>query len=291
MHRFGEDLRLLVATDLSARSDRAVERAVELARAWKAPLTLLHVVSDELPRSVMRAGVVEAERALKSEVAPWREEGLKVECIVATGHDYEAIIAEAERGDAKLVVMGTHRKTQLREHWFGTTVDQVVRYGDRPVLVVRQKTTRPYARIVVPVDFSTPSRRALEFGLLLFADASFTVLHAYDVPFKAFLTDPRTAAQIRIQHERELQVLVEDISRDVKDRFGEIGCEIAPLTEEGYATNVVLTLVRSAKPDLVVIGTHGRTGLRRAILGSIAEELISTLECDVLTVRPPTGGV
>ncbi|NKB16414.1 MAG: universal stress protein [Sphingomonadales bacterium] len=207
------------------------------------------------------------------------------------GHDYEVIIAEAKKEDARLILMGTHRKTLLREHWFGTTVDEVVRYGDRPVLVVRQKPIRTYERIIVPVDFSRPSRQALEFALLLFPDAKFTVLHAYDVPFKSFLKDPRTAAQARIQHERELQVLVEDISRDLQDRFGEIGCEIAPLTEEGHATNVVLRLVRSAKPDLAVIGTRGRTGFGRALLGSIAEDLISTLDCDVLAVRPPTGVV
>lgn len=289
MHRFGDDLKLLAATDLSARSDRAVERAAQLAGAWKSHLTLLHVVSDELPRSLLRTSIDEAEQVLKAQVVPWRESGLGVECVVAKGHDYEAIIAQAQKEDAKFIIMGTHRKTLLREHWFGTTVDEVVRYGDRPVLVVRQKPLRTYDKIMVAVDFSKPSREALEFALLLFPGAQFTVLHAFEVPFKSFLTDRRTHQQFADRHERDMTHLIESVVADLRTRFGEVTCEIKPLLEEGFATNVVHAQVKDQKPDLVVIGTHGRTGFRQAVIGSIAEDLISSLPVDVLAVRSPRG--
>ncbi|MFM9850341.1 MAG: universal stress protein [Hyphomicrobiaceae bacterium] len=285
MHRLGDNLRLLAATDLSPRSDRAIDRAVQLAGAWKAHLTVLHVVSDELPRSVLRAAIAEAEQILQAQVATWRQGSVDVEHVVVKGHDYEAIIARAQKEDAKFVVMGTHRKTLLREHWFGTTVDQVVRHGDRPVLVVRQKPLRTYDKIMVAVDFSRPSRQALEFALLLFPGAQFTVLHAYDVPFKAFLTDPRTAKAFARRHERDMTLLIENVVADLKTRFGEVTCEITPVLERGFATNVVHAQVKELKPDLVVVGTHGRSGLRQALLGSVAQDLISTLAGDVLAVR------
>ncbi len=286
MHHFGNDLKLLAATDLSARSDRAVERAVQLAGTWKAHLTLLHVVSDELPRSALRAGIDEAEQVLKAQVAPWRESGLDVEYVVAKGHDYEAIISEAQKMSAKFIVMGTHRKTLMREHWFGTTLDEVVRFGDRPVLVVRQKPFTPYDRILVAVDFSPPSRQALEFALLLFPGAVFSVVHAWHIPFKGFMGDPLTAKQFSDIAQRDMTLFVQSVLADFRMRFGEVACEITPVLEEGYPTSVVHAQVKEFKPDLVVVGTHGRSGFRQAILGNIAQDLVSMLETDVLAVRP-----
>jgi universal stress protein E len=287
VHRFGTDLRLLVATDMTPRSDRAVERAVKLAGTWQAPLTILHVVNDELPQSTQRVGIEEAEQVLAAQISPWRESGVNVVFAVIKGHDYEAIIAQAQKEEAKFIVMGTHRKMLMREHWLGTTVDQVVRYGDRPVLVVRQLPLRAYEKIVVAVDFSQPSRLALEFALLLFPGAIFTVLHSFHVPFKAFQPSRQTTQQFFDLHEKEMIQFIQSVVGDFRVRFGEISCEIKTVIEEGFPTDVVHQQVHSQKPDLVVIGTHGRSGFRQAVLGSIAEELISTLSVDVLAVKAP----
>lgn len=287
MHHFGNDLKLLAATDLSARSDRAVERAVQLAGTWKAHLTLLHVVSDELPRSALRAGIDEAEQVLKEQVAPWRESGLDVEYVVAKGHDYEAIISEARKMNAKLIVMGTHRKTLMREHWFGTTVDHVVRHGDRPVLVVRQKPLKKYDRVLVAVDFSSSSRLALEFALLLFPGAQFFVLNAYHVPFSGFTSDVKYANHFGDEADQAMISFVNGVLTDFRTRFGAVTSELQTIVEEGSAARWVHAKAKEFECDLVVLGTHGRTGFRHAVLGSIAEDLISTLPVDVLAVRPP----
>jgi nucleotide-binding universal stress UspA family protein len=260
---------------------------VQLAGAWRVPLTILHVVNDELPQSVLRAAVDEAEKVLTAQIAPWREGGLNVIFDVTKGHDYEAIIAHAKSERAKFIVMGTHRKTLMREHWLGTTVDQVVRYGDRPVLVVRQMPMRSYDKIMIAVDFSQPSRLAMEFALVLFPGATFTVLHAFHVPFKAFQPSRQTTQQFFELHEREMKQFIQSVVDDFRSRFGEITCEIKTVVEEGFPTSAVHAQVSAQKPDLVVMGTHGRTGFRQAILGSMAEELISTLPVDVLAVKPP----
>lgn len=287
MHRFGDDLKLLAATDLTPRSDRAVQRAVQLAGAWQAPLTILHVVNDELPQSILRVAVDEAEQVLAAQIAPWRESGVNVMFAVTKGHDYETIIAQAQNEAAKFIVMGTHRKMLMREHWLGTTVDQVVRYGDRPVLVVRKMPLRAYEKIMVAVDFSQPSRLALEFALLLFPGAIFTVLHSFHVPFKAFQPSRQTTQQFFDLHEKEMIQFIQSVVGDFRARYGEISCEIKTVVEEGFPIGTVYQQVNTQKPDLVVIGTHGRTGFRQAILGSTAEELISTLPVDVLAVKVP----
>lgn len=286
MHRFGDALKLLVATDLTPRSDRAVERAAQLARDWKAPLTMLHVVSDELPRSMQRSRIEEAEQALKAQVQPLLADGVAVEHLIAKGHDYEAIIAQAQKEKSSVILMGTHRKTLMREYWLGTTVDKVVRHGDRPILIVRQRPLRAYDRILVAVDFSAPSLQALEFALLLFPRAEFNVLHVFHVPFKAFQPGQKTARHFEELAETEMKGFIDGIAGDFRARFGEPTSKIETIVKEGFPTNIVHRHVKKMKPDLVVVGTHGRTGFRQALLGSVAEDLISSLQHDVLAVRP-----
>lgn len=84
-----------------------------------------------------------------------------------------------------------------------------------------------------------------------------------------------------------MTLLIESVLADLKTRFGEVACEITSLLERGLATNVVHAQVKEQKPDLIVVGTHGRSGFRQAMLGSVARDLISTLAGDVLAVRPP----
>jgi|LNFM01.1.fsa_nt_gb nucleotide-binding universal stress UspA family protein len=84
-----------------------------------------------------------------------------------------------------------------------------------------------------------------------------------------------------------MTLLIESVLVDLKTRFGEVACEITPLIERDLATNVVHARVNEQKPDLVVVGTHGRSDLRQAMLGSVAQDLISTLAGDVLAGRPP----
>ena len=154
---------ILVASDLSARSDRAIARAAELARQHNARLIVLHVVDEELPSALADRQVEDAKRALAVAVAALpHADALFSEVRVVIGEHYLTILAETEASDVDLVVVGQHRKDVLLDLFRGSTGERIVRFGNRPVLIVKSAVTHSYVRTLAAVDFSDPCKRAID---------------------------------------------------------------------------------------------------------------------------------
>jgi nucleotide-binding universal stress UspA family protein len=278
--------RLLAATDLSPRSDRALERAARLARQWGAELVALHVVDDDLPASLAERRRGEAELEIRRHLAALPDPGgLKAVVAVVYGQDFAEIIRAAEERDVDLVALGTHREgSPLRDVFVGTTVERVLRHGNRPVLLVRDRAPEPYRQIVVAVDFSVYSRRALEFALRFAPDGEFHVVHAYDVPFSGFLgADPRGEPSRR--QARAFEQMATGEMDAFLAGFGDPRPRVARVVRQGEVTGVVAGEVERLRAQLLVVGTHGRTGVAHALLGSVAGSLLKHPPCDVLAVR------
>lgn len=285
-------MRLLCATDLSSRADRALRRAGTLARDMSAELVLLSVVDDDQP-----ARLVESERrevgALLAEMSSAMQEleGLSPRLRVEAGDAFDTIIQMAEAERADLVVMGEHRKRLLRDVFVGTTIERVMRLGRRPVLMVNAPPERPYRRVLATVDMSEPSAHALRtanrLGLLKRADL--TVFHAFEpVPGRGamMLADASDEAiQDHVRHttaERRAE-----LARFLRELDLGAGSALPRMAlEEGPPAPALRRAVTRLSPDLVVVGTRGHGALGRLVLGSFAEEALRTLDCDVLAVPP-----
>lgn len=277
---------ILIATDLSARSDRALDRAISLAREHGAALTVVHVVDDDLPYTIAEAQTTAAEAAIRKHVdALTADAGPEVSIDVVCERPHIGILEASEKADADLIVLGAHREDKFADMFRGTTAERVMRAGAVPVLLVKDRVTGPYLRIMVAVDFSVSSRRAFEFSVGLAPAGRFHLVHAYDVPFKGFLYSRQTRDEVNTQHEAQFRQMVESematflASRDGPDP------EIERIMEEGAARDVIYRQVRRLEPDLLVMGTHGRTGVALAALGSVAEDQLRAPPCDVLAVK------
>ncbi len=135
---------LLMATDLSSRSDRALERAVSIAREAGAKLTIVHVVDDALPPSVADAQEEFARTAIREHARSLTKRGRpQVSIEVVVGRPYAQIFEAAEKSDAELIVLGMHREDTLKDMFRGTTVERVIRTGPFPVLLVKDRCTGP----------------------------------------------------------------------------------------------------------------------------------------------------
>jgi nucleotide-binding universal stress UspA family protein len=278
--------RLLAATDLSARSDRAVERAVSLAGETGSALTVLHVVDEDLPSRIAERLREAAEQSIGDHLQSLPA-GIAggIEVAVRFGRSYEAIIRGSEDLDATLVVLGRHHEDVLRDLFLGSTPERVIRRGNRPVLLVKDRAAGPYRRVMVGLDFSVYSRRAIEFALRLVPRGEFSCVHAYDVPFRGFLYSGTTRREVTQKHEAEMKRMLE---HELATFMRTIQAEMPPITRimrEGSVREVVREEVERRKPDLLVIGTHGRTGAAHALLGSVAEDLLGDPPCDVLAVK------
>ena len=278
--------RILMATDLSARSDRALERALRLAADRGGDLTVVHVIDEGLPARLADAQEQAAKQAIQEHIATLTAaEGLRVSVEVVFDRAYLGILEMTEKMDAEMIVLGLHREDTFRDMFRGTTAERVVRAGDVPVLLVKERPSGAYRRIMVGVDFSVYSRRAVEFAVSFAPSARFHLVHAYDVPFKGFLHGQDTQRAVSKQHETQFESMVEEEMAAFLSTLDTKAPEIERIMEHGVVREVILRQVEELKPDLLVVGTHGRTGVAHALLGSVAESLLRDPPCDVLAVN------
>lgn len=282
-------MQILAATDFSTRSDRAVRQAGLLAKSSNATLHLVHVVDDDQPESLVNLEKREAENILREQVKVVPElQGLKCQVLVTQGTPFTGILETAGAVGADLIVMGAHRRQILRDIFIGTTIERVIRTGPFPVLMVNNEAQRRYENVMAAVDMSEASgnalRRAKIMGLI--GETRTTVLHA----FQAFAKGKMSLAGVQ-------KGTIDDYGEKERQRaLGELNEFVgAPglnsenwilRAEEGTAMDVISRALVEVRPDLLILGTHGRTGLLKVLLGSVTEEAMRTLPVDILAVPP-----
>jgi nucleotide-binding universal stress UspA family protein len=145
--------------------------------------------------------------------------------------------------------------------------------------------THPHiTNILVPVDFSSCSKEALEYAELMAErfDASLTVLHAWRLPPELEIAPPYVDM---IPYERQMREEIESRLADMVDSLKKKNrVRLETRLEEGHATDMIVAFAKKSGCDLIVMGTHGRRGFKRFMLGSVAEHVVRLAPCPVLTV-------
>lgn len=276
---------VLLATDLSYRSDRAMDRATMLAAEWRTRLVALHVLEEPAPVSDLPSWrrppdpLQAARQRVRNDLRG--AEGVEVDVLVERGEPATVILEVSGRLGCELVVTGVARDETLGRALLGTTVEKLTRAADVPVLVVKSRPREPYRQVVVATDFSEGSRQALEAVLTLLPTAQVTLFHAFDVPYEPALRDPMAAREAAAQRamEESRAFLAATPAAAERERAIEILCEY------GEVSALLEDLVQAGGVDLVALGTAGRAGFANLLLGSVAERLLGRLPGDVMAVR------
>jgi universal stress protein E len=283
---------ILCATDFSLRSELAIDRAAALSREFNADLTLLHVLDDDQPRPMVDRRSDEALTALTTRATVIQTRSGITAAVEIRRGTVSATIAEAARFlKADLLVMGVHRRSLVSEI-IGTTLDRVLRTGRGPVLMVNAATFASYESVLLALDASEASARAVRTAksLGLLENTHISVVHAFEPIHKGMMG----WAGVREETVKEYSVGWERDAREQLRRFLEsIGLSDAVrniVLEEGPPFVAIKQVVERLRPHLLVIGTRGHRGLKRALLGSVAERVLLELECDVLAVPPMSEG-
>jgi nucleotide-binding universal stress UspA family protein len=252
-------------------------------------LHVVQVVDDDQPEELIRMETREAERVLREQVASMSElQGVDARPMVTTGDPFDGILRAAAETQADLIIMGSHRKQLLLDIFVGTTIERVVRKGSFPVLMVNHEAQRKYQNVLVATDMSESSAHAIRVGLSLglIGDNRTTLLHAFLALAKGKMfvaaadqdsIDSYIASERQVAMDQLATFLVEN---DLKQGswFHQV--------EEGDAMEVISRAVSDLRPDLLVMGTHGRSGLLRALIGSVTESALRSLDVDILAVPP-----
>ena len=282
-------MQILAATDFSSRSNRALRQAGLLAQASNADVSLVHVVDDDQPEALVDMEKREAERILAEQISVMAElQGVKCRPTVVSGAPFAGILQTATSMPADLIVMGAHRRQILRDIFVGTTIERVIRTGPFPVLMVNNEAQRRYDKVVAAVDMSEPSANALRIAKAarLIGEVRATLLHAF-LPLakgKMFVAGAEVASIKEHVASERLRAMDELIAFSVASEVNRE--EWFLRVEEGRPLEVITQVTREMHPDLLIMATHGRSGLLKALIGSVTEEALRSLDVDILAVPP-----
>jgi nucleotide-binding universal stress UspA family protein len=279
--------KILCPTDFSEGSARALEEAVRLSKEHGAELVVTHAWYLP-PTAVEYTMWPEAFDAIRDDAgrgldeAVTRARGLgatNVTGVLLEGVPWTRIVQAAEGID--LIVIGTHGRTGLSHVLLGSVAEKVIRHAHCSVLVVPAGCPlRTFKRVVCPVDFSEASKLALQRATeLVAADGTLTVVHVIELPVAYRGQIPLDfAGEVDRQSRSTLDAWVADAA-------GKTKATVVPVVRIGTAGAQVLHLMAQEPCDLVVAGSHGRTGIKRALLGSVAEKLARHAGCPVFVAR------
>ena len=285
--------RILLASDLSDASSRAAFRAVQWARQSGATLEAVHVTPYVMPpvdsyEDVDQARLEEAlhreaHQGLARQLAEAGDES--AELCVLTGPTVPTLLDHLNASGSQVTVVGAHGQRPLRDRLLGSTADRLVRRGHQPTVVVRRVPEGPYQRVLVAVDFSEASARALRLALDWFGAEHLTVLHILDLSARDSLRaagfDPALLERYEDDLENRANIDLEAFVAEAGTSAEALaGCAVVA----GEPGQGVLDAATSAATDLVVIGSHGRNRLADVLLGGVAMAVLYHAECDVLVV-------
>lgn len=277
---------ILLATDFSTRSDRALRRATLLARQLGAGLSLVHVVDDDRPAHLVRADAQAARSILEESARTLQDfDGVAAAATVVAGDPSAAILAAADEVEADLIVLGAHRR-QLRDVFIGTTAERTVARSRRPVLIAAGVPASAYARTLIALEMDDPSRSVAErvAGMGLLGSGEVVALHAFDAPARGMMLRA-------MSHREEVDDYVADeglLAAEAFRRFlagtGLPAARHRAVPVKGTPARTIVEAASDARADLIVVGTSQRTGLERFMLGSVAEEVLGNAGRDVLVI-------
>lgn len=283
--------RLLLATDLSARCDRALDRAAQLAKEWQAELIALNVLDapvspDQVLTWAAGKGDDDALHIARQQIArDLSGLGIHATMRIARSGDAAATIRDIAVGTASaLVITGVACNEFFERCLIGSTVERLARSLPLPLLVVRNRVHGAYRRIVVATDFSASSRHALLAAVRLFPGYELILYHAHQSPLAGISSGPSHAHISSSSEQEECAdfLAASELSANVT---------VHAVIEHGALETTLTQYVSSHEIDLVVMGTHGRSGIMNILLGSSAAKLLDWLPCDTLVVREPCAAI
>jgi nucleotide-binding universal stress UspA family protein len=306
---------VLVPLDGSSFGEHALPLAASIARRAKAALQLVHVAT---PQDVAYAEALlvpdpELQYTLETQQKDYLEQMAKrvesfaqlpVSTSLLRGEVASSIRLHAVKGKVDLVVMTTHGRGALARFWLGSVADELVRHLPIPILLVRPQEGEPMwghepvlKHILMPLDGTPLAEQILEpataLGSLMGSD--YTLLRAIKPvlppgcpPAGESFSDrtEKLLTQIQITHERlarEAHGYLEQVAQRLRGRDLRVQTQVLV---EGQPGRAILDAIAPAAIDLIALAAHGRRGLSRLVLGSVADKIIRGAAVPVLVQRP-----
>jgi nucleotide-binding universal stress UspA family protein len=291
---------ILIATDFSEGAAKAEHRAAMLARQH-APATLELLNVKEATQSDVLAQILNStvETAIKT-IAARTEQALQnraallednygAECTYAVrfGMLASEVVSRGEEISADLIVAGAHGGNFFSKLLLGNTADKLAHLCKRPLLMVKNAPKHAYEHVLIPIDFSEDSRHAAKLAMQIAPQASITFLHAYEVWYEGALQYSSIAQEViddyRMRESERSRVALNQFIRDINAE----DLPVKRVIRFGMPGAVIRNYAQAQRPDLIVMGKHGKSWLESLLLGSVTRDALDQTDSDILIV--PSG--
>ncbi len=282
----GRYRKLLVAVDGSETSFHALKESFKLAvneGSWITVMSVVPPYTGDLDltgiRDVMSSIRKPCEDTLSKAEEAARTEKALIKTVCEEGEPYERIVNLAETNNCDLIIMGRRGLRRLERALMGSVTSRVIGYSHKDVLVIPKNTFVGWQKILVATDGSKYSRAAIEKAID-FAKSyggELNILSVIDVPAEFYAEAPEVADDLI----RKAKGYVED-ARELAEASG---IKTTTFVREDEAYEAITAIAKEQKVDTIILGSHGRTGLKRLLMGSVTEKVIGHAPCPVLVVK------
>lgn len=290
---------ILVATDFSEYSKVALDICLGTCKCMKTKLYVLHTI-EKFPHDYrhLLSGTAHADMKQKLEAEAMSKikamipaellESGDVIPIVRFGKPFLEIIQIVKEKKVDLLAIGTHGRAGMDRVILGSVAERIVRKAGCPVMVIRGRKYVGFKRIIVPIDFSDCSRKALEYAIATAKahNSKLTILHVYEESF----IEPYVNAANSEEEAGEIMKEIEFVNEIKYDEFLKTvdlsGVEYEKLLKKGVPETDIVEIAMEQQANLIVMGTHGRSGIKHILIGSTSEEVVRAVHCDIIIVKP-----
>jgi nucleotide-binding universal stress UspA family protein len=282
----GRYRKILVAVDGSPTSLHALEESFKLAQnegSWITVVSVIPPYTGDLDLvavgGVMAAMRRPCEEALRKAQELAEKQRALIKTVCEEGEPHERIIDLAQAENCDLIVIGRRGLRRLERVLVGSVTARVIGYSPIDVLVVTRDTNVGFKKVLIATNGSRYSelakKRAIDFAGSY--GGELVAVSAVDVPSELYAESPKTV--------EELVKKARSYVEAIKNEAGQTGIKTEVIVREGEAYRVITDTARETGANIIVMGSHGRTGLKRLLMGSVTEKVIGHTPCPVLVVK------
>ena len=284
--------KLLLPTDCSEFSEGAIREAVNLAKTCSSKLFIISVIEtnpeyESIAPQLIEKAEKETRQHLESVKNRAAKEGVDCEIIARQGEDpYKYIVDEAAKHQVSMIIMGRRGRKGLKRLMMGSVTAKVIGHSPCNVLVVPRAARLEFRKILVATDGSKYSNAAASEAVAIAKRCGANLIAASVVPYESI--SPLGIVHSEMQWElvtQESRKAAESNIKNVKEIAEKEDVKIEELILEGRPYEAIINAAKEKRVDLIVVGSHGRTGLDRLLMGSVTERIIGHAECAVLVVK------
>ncbi|MGB5203468.1 universal stress protein [Eudoraea sp.] len=277
--------KILLATDFSKSSHKTLKSAIALAKAFQSKIILIHVlpnnIKNEKVRILLNGAAIKKLDIIHQKII---KEGVKTaKPILEYGNHFENIIQTADSNNVNMILIGAGEKLKSDVFQLGTTAAKIIRLSNKPVWVIKNENNLNVRNILCPIDFSKESKRALKNAINMARriKAELIVFSVYEVhnlePPNDRLNWDQDNELVLSAHKNEFNLFLKNF--DLTDLSWKKEIQIGDPAVE------ILKALKRYKSDLLIIGTTGKSGLTRILMGSVTEKVIREVPCSFITLK------